>query len=121
MRVAKVVRATLQAVAVAALSGLGLLITMAARWMEVHPSLHMAGSARVVELVGSAFLHGGGGLLFVVLANYIFIPWLNLFDLVFPGNDAQTAGMTPALRIECIRGWFLLAAAMIVAFAWAGV
>lgn len=80
-------------------------------WISMHHP--------VFQLVGSAFFHIGAAVVFFVVLDSVFLPKVNIMDML---NGEGLFGCMPhQIRSEAIRGWFLTLAAVIVAFAWAGV
>ena len=92
---------------------LGILLSWASA--ALLPEAHIATGT----LIGSAFLHVGAGVVFFTLVDQVVMRDLNLPDLL--GGTGAFATKPWEVRREFVRGYFLLAAAIILAFAWAGV
>ena len=98
---------------------LGLVISGVSGWMSLHDKAFVSGHAPVLAVIGSAFLHVGAGVVFFVILDHIFLRFL---DIRAAFEDAGAFSRMPTeVRVAFVRGWFLVFAAVIVAFAWAGV
>ena len=94
---------------------LGVLISASA---EMVPG-NMAHHTPALLLIGSAFVHSGAAVVFLVLVNLLLWPWLNL--LAMATGTGVFAGMDHSLRAAFVLGWFIILAAFVLGFASAGV
>ena len=91
--------------------GISLSSEMLPLWAEEHSA--------ALHLIGSSFLHMGAGVVFFTVMDTIVQPWLKIRD-VLDGSGAFT-GTEIKLRVAFVSGYYLLFAAVLVGFAWAGV
>ena len=101
------------------LLAIGLAISWVSGLISMHEEAHVAGHAPVLAVIGSAFLHVGAGVVFFVILDSIFLRFLDIRAAFYGRGHFER--MPPAVRAEFVRGWFIVFAAVIVAFAWAGV
>ena len=94
---------------------LGVLISA---FSEMVPG-HMAHHTPALLLVGSAFVHSGAAVVFVVLVNLLLWPWITFESLA--NGTGVFAGMDVNIRAAFVLGWSLILAAFVLGFASAGV
>ena len=101
------------------LAAIGLGVSAFAGWLAEHPSTMLAPHAVTFHTIGSAWLHIGAALVFLGLADSVVTPWFNLRDIIH--GEGRFSDYTASERTSLARTWAILAAAIILGIAWAGV
>ena len=91
--------------------GVSLSSEMLPLWAEHHSA--------ALHLIGSSFLHMGAGVVFFTIMDTMVQPWLQIRDVMQGHGEWRHVPME--MRVAFVKGYYLLFAAVLVGFAWAGV